>query len=152
MLEIQSKSLQWEISLHWFQIQAVYCCHQSSMSPAFFVIKLLAKYFVCLLSLGAWKFTFTHPEYFLISFKLITPIAFYNLPFTRLYFASSSPNVVIDIFPCYFLLSLKKACLQDQILLGIFCIFLTCLDFVVLYFNPNWINLIFFQRCLVLAR
>ena len=53
MLEIQSKSLQWEISLHWFQIQAVYCCHQSSMSPAFFMIKLLAKYFVCLLSLGA---------------------------------------------------------------------------------------------------
>ena len=36
--------------------------------------------------------------YFSISFKLITPIFWYNLPFTRLYFASNSPNVVINVF------------------------------------------------------
>ena len=129
MLEIQSKSLQWEISLHWFQIQAVYCCHQSSMSPAFFMIKLLAKYFVCLLSLGAWKFTFTHPEYFLISFKLITPIAFYNLPFTRLYFASSSPNVVIDIFSVSFFTELEKSLPSRSNLVGYFLYFFNMFGF-----------------------
>ena len=86
-----------------------------SMSPTFFVLKLQEKCFVWLLSAWDWKFTLTNVDdlfisfQFLILFRIIIPISWYNIPFIRLYFASGRPFVVKNIFSGSLFMELEKS-------------------------------------------
>ena len=61
--------------------------------------------------------------YFSISFKLITPIFWNNLPFTRLYFASNSPDVVINVFSVSVFIEFEKSMPSRLNLRGYFLYF-----------------------------
>ena len=102
---------------------------KSSMSLVFAVIKLLARCCIYLLSFCSGKFTFTYRQDFFIFyqfsiwFKLITPTVWYNLPFTRLYFAPNSPNVVTNIFSVSVFIELQKCMPSKLNLVGYFLYF-----------------------------
>ena len=77
---------------------------------------------------------------FLISFRFITPITWYNNLFIQVYFASTRLFVFRNIFSALFFWSLKRVSLQAWISPRIFCIFQISFELIVFDFYFDWID------------